>query len=188
MDTQQFIASLVGSLAWPASVFGIALLFRKQLIQLLNGPIRRLKAGPVEFEFERIISTVETQVESPPLGDAPRPALDGSVISDLEATAHTSPEVAVLEAYGRLERQLHDLLKSAGDEMAKEGRSAMMLARRAAERELITPETLNALQGLTVLRNLAAHGRGNEVSVERALDYLSLVDAVSYAIKQDRRK
>jgi hypothetical protein len=64
MDTKQFIASLVSSLAWPAAVLGIVLLFRKQLADLLTGPLRRLKAGPggVELEFERILPKVQAQV------------------------------------------------------------------------------------------------------------------------------
>jgi len=186
MDTKQFIASLAGSLAWPAAVFGIALLFRKQLMELLSGPLRRLKAGPLELEFERIISTVQAQIEPVSPVGTPKPSADGSALADLEATARTAPLAAVLEAYGCLERQLHDLLQSAGDTGARDGLSAMALARRAAEKGLITPETVNALQGVTVLRNLAAHGRNDDVSVDRALDYLALVDAVGYTLNQGR--
>jgi hypothetical protein len=34
------------------------------------------------------------------------------------------------------------------------------------------------------MRNLAAHGRASEITVERAQDYLALVDAVLYALRQ----
>jgi hypothetical protein len=188
MDTRQFIASLVSSAAWPVAVFGIALLFRRQLAQLLTGPLRRLKAGPLELEFERIISTVQAQIEPSPAGaSSSSDSASRSGDADLTALAHASPMAAVMSGYGKLERQLHDLLQAAGDPKTSEGLAAIQLARRAAEKGLITPETLNALQGLTVLRNLAAHGRGDDVSVERALEYLSLVEALAYTLDQSKR-
>jgi uncharacterized protein YutE (UPF0331/DUF86 family) len=49
--------------------------------------------------------------------------------------------------------------------------SAAGLARIALQHGLITDETAQAVQGLTVLRNLTAHGRENDLTVERALDY-----------------
>lgn len=184
MDTRQFIASLVSSLAWPGAVLGIALMFRQQLRQLLTGPLRRLKAGPVEFEFERIISTVQAQIEPSPASGPPKPSGMAVTTGDLAATARKMPTAAVVEAYARLEQELRELLLSADDVKADASLSAMALAHHAADKGLLTPETVNALEGLTVLRNLAAHGRGDDLSVDRALDYLALVDAVSYTIRQ----
>jgi hypothetical protein len=40
---------------------------------------------------------------------------------------------------------------------------------------------------VTTLRNLAAHGRDDDISVERAMDYLALVDGVLFAIRQSSR-
>jgi hypothetical protein len=107
---------------------------------------------------------------------------------DLAATARREPAVAVLEGYIRLERELRTLLHSAGDSKASEGLSGMALARALAEKGLVTPETVNALDGLTVLRNLVAHGRTDEVTEERARDYLALVDALAYAIRQGKSR
>jgi len=65
VDTKQFIASLVSSLAWPAAVVAVAFLFRKQLATLLtSGPLKRLKAGPFELELDRIAAVVEERVEA----------------------------------------------------------------------------------------------------------------------------
>jgi hypothetical protein len=186
MDTRQFIASLVSSLAWPGAVLGIALLFRKQLAQLLTGPLRRLKAGPVELEFERLISTVQAQIEPSPHVASPTPTVSGPISSDLADIARKVPIAAIVEGYSRLEVALQERLRSAGDTKDLDRLSGMALARRAADKGLLTPETVNALEGLAVLRNLAAHGRGDDISVDRALDYLALVDAVSYAIRQGK--
>jgi hypothetical protein len=50
-------------------------------------------------------------------------------------------------------------------------------------RSLAWPVTLNSIDGLAVLRNLAAHGRSDGTSTERARDYVSLADAVLYALR-----
>ena len=64
----------------------------------------------------------------------------------------------------------------------------MMLARLAHERGEISDATLQAIESLSILRNLAAHGRTEEVDRGKALDYLTLADATLYAIKTWRPK
>ena len=49
--------------------------------------------------------------------------------------------------------------------------------------DLISDETLSAVEGLSVLRNLAVHGLGGEIGAQRARDYLALADAVLYALR-----
>lgn len=50
MSWKDFISSLVDSLAWPVSVVGLLLVFRRQLRGLLDGPIKRLRVGAFEVE------------------------------------------------------------------------------------------------------------------------------------------
>lgn len=59
--TEQFIASLVNSLAWPGAV-AVAVAFRRQIGALLSSSLKRLKAGPVEFEFDRVIASAEANL------------------------------------------------------------------------------------------------------------------------------
>jgi hypothetical protein len=58
------------------------------------------------------------------------------------------------------------------------------LARLANEHGLISDQTLAAIEGMSVLRNLMAHSRGaGEIGVDRAREYLALADAVLYALR-----
>lgn len=57
------------------------------------------------------------------------------------------------------------------------------LARLAREKGLITAKSLQAIEGITVLRNLAAHGSAREITTEQAEEYLVLVDAIIYALR-----
>jgi hypothetical protein len=58
---------------------------------------------------------------------------------------------------------------------------------RSARARAHTPKTAQAVEGLAVLRNMAAHGRSNDVSAARAKDYLALVDAVLFALRAGPR-
>ncbi len=46
---------------------------------------------------------------------------------------------------------------------------------------------MTALEGAAVLRNLAAHGQEGELDEARALDYVALVEAVSFALSHRPR-
>jgi hypothetical protein len=102
VDTKQFIASVVGSLAWPGAVVVIALLFRRQLAALLASPVKRLKAGPVELEFDRVLPTVqavlEEELEPPPSAfevpaQAPLPAPQPAPAASPQADTSRAPDL-----------------------------------------------------------------------------------------------
>jgi hypothetical protein len=45
---------------------------------------------------------------------------------------------------------------------------------------------VRAIEGLSVMRNLAGHSRGGEISPENATEYLVLAEATIYTIGQPR--
>lgn len=98
-----------------------------------------------------------------------------------------SPETVVTESFLRIERQLYVLLSEAG--IDPQGRGAPFLARLAEERGLIPSEIRQAVDGLAVLRNLAAHGRAPaDLDPDRALEYANLAEAVLYGLASSRRR
>jgi hypothetical protein len=185
MSVLEFVASLVRSLAWPAAVIAIAILLRHQLRRLLTGPVRRMRAGPFELEWDRLLSKAEAEVDQPVERSSLQEA-DGGLIEELAQVATVAPGAAVMEAHAQLERTLRALLEKAEgvstEQIARMG--AVRLARLARDREVITPEAADAVEGMSVLRNLAAHGRADDLTTERALDYLALADAVLYSIQR----
>jgi hypothetical protein len=193
--TEQFVASLVHSLAWPAAVVGLAVVFKAQLSRLIDHPLRRLRAGPagLELEFDRVLATVEADVERPGAGAREWPLVTvgaegagvpepfGEVQTELAGLARQAPAAAILEAFARVERLLQELLKDKIKFPSALGANA--LAQSALSHGLISPQNLSAIQGIAVLRNLAAHNLAG-VAVEQALEYLSLVDAVLYSLQR----
>jgi hypothetical protein len=178
-DASNFIRA-IASLAWPVFALVVVLLFRSQITDLLSTGMRRFKAGPFEVEWDRQLSEAEVELDQP--GIPPPPAVAGELSKELAGVARAAPAAAVMEAHARVERDLRQLLVEDGIEEDALRTGAAGLGREAARRGIITEETARAVEGLTVLRNLAAHGRAGEVSVERAMEYLVLADAVLFAL------
>lgn len=180
------IVDLVTGLAWPVAVVWIVLAFRAEIRDVLHSRKATVKAGPFELGFEQAAVEVEaaTALRPTTAGDEPTSplGLDESMHS-LAVTAASSPVEAVLGSFALVEQALRDRLESAGIDPGT-NRSAVQLAAQAASVGLITPETVNSVQGVAVLRNLAAHGHGREIDAGKALDYLVLVEATLYTIRQ----
>lgn len=183
MDWLTFISSLVGSLAWPLTAIGIAWFFRKAIKETLARPLRRVKAGPFEAEWEaKVVEALVDVAESPETG-APPP--DRELLSQrLRTFAEQLPAAAVMAAYAEIEEALRRKLALAGKVDAdRRPMSARQMAVIADEHGIISRQTASAIEGATVLRNLAAHGRASEIDQGKALDFLTLADAILYAIE-----
>ncbi len=196
----QFFAAV----AWPVAVVTIALLFRPELEALLD-ELRELhlKAGGFETllarERQRVTSLPVARGEQGGLPAAPgeQPPIakevpeelrvephGGVLTAELATLASVSPAEAVVEAYMRVDTRLREVVL--GLEVPTQ-LDASALARLGVRRGVITEATARAVEGLGVLRNLAAHYGGRRVSVAEAIEYLTLVDAVLFAIDQDSR-
>lgn len=189
MNWLGFVASLVQSLAWPAAVVVIVIFLRKPIRAALAQGLRRVKAGPVEVEFDQLQAEVREELaRSPELTEAqvPAPASQAaapasSLREELSTLAELSPASAVMEASRQIEYRLTEMLDDSGEPSPRR-LGTRALARLARERGLISDETLAAIEGMSVLRNLVAHSR-DDIGADRALDYLALADAVLYALR-----
>jgi hypothetical protein len=186
MGWMEFVSSIVGSLAWPVAAVITASVFRKQLREVLGTRLHKIKAGPVEMElFDRKLAETEAEVDPIPGPAKTSGALPEGVAADLGSIVATSPAAAVMEAHARVERRLREILSDAGMNDTRPG--VRQLARTAAEKGLITGESVRAVEGITVMRNLAAHGQAHDLTPERAREYLDLVDAVLFSLGPPRR-
>jgi len=184
VNWQAFVASLVQSLAWPAGVLAVVIVLSKPIGVALGRGIRRVKAGPVEVEFDQLQAEVREELaRSPELAEAQVPALAGSLSEELSRLVEIAPGTAVVAAYHWIEDRLAEMLDSASPgERSYRLLGGRGLARMARQRGLISEETLAAIGGVSVLRDLTVHS-GGDIGVDRARDYLALADAVLYALR-----
>ena len=123
----------------------------------------------------------EELARSPELAQASVPALADSLSEKLTPLAEIAPSTAVMAAYMRIEDRLAEMLDSP-DVPSHSVLGGRGLARMARQRGLISEETLAAIEGVSVLRDLTVHS-GGDIDVDRARDYLALADAVLYALR-----
>jgi hypothetical protein len=182
VNWRDFIASLIDSLAWPGAVVVLILLLRQHIGELLRRPMSRLSVGPLEVEWDRTVVATLRELEAPP--SARNGGMDvppGSVITDLWRLADVAPAAVVVEGFSRIGQALARRLGAGLDDVPRA--SPRELARLAREHDLITDETVRAIDGLAALRNIAAHlPDDKEITSTEATEYLRLVEAVLYAV------
>ena len=185
----EFTVALVDAAAWPVAVLVLAILFRGALHALASGEVRRWKAGPsgVEFEYwdHEAAAVKEAVREELPSAIDKAFELESPLIDQLHRVAQETPAAAIIQAFATVEAELRRIVVTGGPTAEAEASrmSARRLAVLALDADLITPESASAIEGLTVLRNLSAHGQAHQLDAGRAAEYLLLADAVMYALR-----
>lgn len=193
MDGLAFVASLVASLAWPVVALFLIVSFRRQIGELI-GRLVEAEGFGFKGKFDRAAAAVakaaaETFAQvghASATGQAFNPTvrIRESLVSTLADVARENPSAAVLAAYAEVEKALKARMEEA-KVAGVEGLSGDKLADVALRKSVVSQQTADAIRGVQVLRNLAAHGK--DVDAEKALDFLSLCDAVIYSIETWRR-
>jgi hypothetical protein len=75
MDGLTFVAEMIKALAWPMAASIAVLVLRREIKGLLP-LIKKLKAGPIEAEFDREVRELKEQAERQPHRTELRPSLD----------------------------------------------------------------------------------------------------------------
>jgi hypothetical protein len=94
--------------------------------------------------------------------------------------------MVISEAFALTEQELRNALGSSV-EPPPDDADAAEIAQLALHHGLITPLTLNAIDGIAVMRNLAIRGPRREITAAQVDEYLTLVESVLYAIRQNIR-
>jgi hypothetical protein len=177
-------AEFISSIAWPLVALAIALIFRVPLTEALRSASGALSAGPFRLEWKRQAEAVEADLGRPP---SISKGQIGGAAGRLDEIAAVSPTGAVVEAFGQIENALRALLAENGVEKLDRPWSVRRLAEIVAEKGLITAETKDAIDGLSVMRNLAAHGGQDDITPQRAHEFVALAQGVLYAIHMNSK-
>ncbi len=167
MDVFEFVASLVKSLAWPAALVIIAIVFRRPVGRILNrmakrvGNMTEVRAWKVRAKFAEKTSLVNEEIAveastiSPPIApsEEERSFLEGQ-----------SPREIVMLAWMDFEENLGHAAELAG---ISSGRGPAYIRARM----YLPPEYQKRLRELQQLRNEAVHMREFSVTHDSAVNY-----------------
>lgn len=181
LSVLQFIDGLVRSAAWPLAVVLISVILRSKIAAMFNvGPLRKLKVGPAEAEWDT--AAKQTELLAADVAKD-QDAANQTLPLRLLDTARTAPAGAIAEAALEMEVALRRLLSMSGLPESALRHSLRRLASLARQRELIDMATHSSIDGLAALRNLAIHGE-RRISFTQAVEFLVIADAVMYALTE----
>jgi hypothetical protein len=173
MDCLTFIASITKSMAWPVAAVILVLLLKDEIVKIAPF-LKRIKAGPVEAEFEREVKELKLATPPPVTPVAAKPE-DTASKNFLFQLAELHPRSAILESWVRVEAAARAALGSRVPSAQKSGYiPAARLAEPLAQAEIITQGQVTLYHELRRLRNEVAHAVGFEPTQESARAYIDL--------------
>jgi len=182
MGWLEFVAAMTKSLAWPLVVALVFVLFRREIKERIRD-ILKLSLPGVAAEFDKKADEVKSSLVVAQIDH--NSYIDTSYVSDLfDIKVTRDQEIKSFENVGRIvaawsqiENVVKVRLEHAGVEISKLGTSMQFLVAAKAH-NFITPDQFNSLRGLLTMRNLAAHGRADDITENRVTEYLILANAI----------
>lgn len=186
MDWLTFLASIVGSLAWPGAVVAIVLILRRSLNKLLPG-LNRLKYKDLELEFGKQLAQAKVEIEAAPEVKQLPEGRRIDVARDVKyfsALAEISPRAAVLEAWLPFEVALSRISEKLG--LMDRGRPLQMprLLDALVARGVLTPDESRAISRLRAVRNEVVHAPTVELAQEPVAEYARVLSEVTAAMER----
>ena len=187
MSGMQFVIDVVRALVWPVAIVAIVVCLRRPIVdilmQLASG-LRRLRAGQSDAEFDRIAGQIKAELTASVSAGGPGPG-EIPVLLRFATAAEDEPASAVAQAFGSVEVALRELLGSSGKLVPVGTGDPTAVARFARDQGLVPESVVRAVDGAVVLRNFAAADPAR-LTRDHAVKYLSLIDALLFAIAAQR--
>ncbi len=195
MNWLEFISSVLGSLAWPATVITLVVVLRSPLGRILL-TLTKLKYKDLELDFGRGLKELEAKakgidlkpslVEGPPTSK--RTATD--LLDEAGRLAAEFPEPAVAVGWQAVEAELMSAVQRlAISPDYPPSNSAMKNAALLHEQGSIDTPTLDVLNRMRNLRNMAVHGGWDAMGVsgDEAREFIALARGVVEKLKALQR-
>jgi len=192
MDILQFISSVIGSLAWPATVATLVVLLREPVKRILL-TLTRLKYKDLELDFGRELKQLEEKAKAievrptkqpPAVTPAKKDSLQLLVEAERLSDDFTEPSVAL--AWSAVEDELlAAVMRLTISPDYPPHNSAMKNAEMLAQQKVIDPQTLDVLKRMRNLRNIAVHAHGGlgEVTTDQAREFIALARGVAEKLR-----
>ena len=171
MDLLTFIAKLMEVLVWPVTAIILVTVLRRE-IGALAPLIRKLKAGPLEAEFEREVREMRTAVEA---NTQNTEVAQTTWQVSAEKLAQVNPRSAILEAWRQTEMAAIRTLRKKQPELNdQQVRSTRDVLRLLGESGLSNQEEVALLNQMRFLRNQAGHVDSFQPTYEAAMNFVQL--------------
>ena len=182
MDTLTFLSKFLETISWPLVTVVLVLLLRKEIRSLLPF-IKKLKAGPIEAEFETETKSLRNEIEEeqPQLKSTPLSPKQQSLLQ----LAQINPRSAILEAWQSIEFIINKLsLQRALNLSPKISGTQNAIIRSFLDGGILTPDVITLYYELRNLRNQAVHQADFNPSLESVLNYVQLSERLISSLEK----
>ena len=174
MDTFEFIASLVDSLAWPAGAVLTAIVLRGTSQQLISY-LTKLKYGDLELSFEKDLKILEQRATAAlPAGEGAGPPI--SISPEQAQLAETSPRAAIIDPWLRVSGAATVALKKRTGSVPA---SPPEIERALSTAHILGKEQLAVLVRLRKMQEDAGRGSPSSLDTVVALRYIGLASRLA---------
>lgn len=182
MDWRTFFTAVIESLAWPIAAVVLVMLLRDEIRQLLPF-LKRLKAGPLEAEFERNVTELRAASDVQPLPAVAEPLTPQRAM--LLELVEVNPRSAILEAWRGVENEALRVIDRRGMYVRpKEANSPNAVIRTLAKENVLSSDEVALFHDLRALRNLAAHADDFSPTLDAALNFIDLAGRLQTALQR----
>lgn len=183
MDWFQFTASVVGSLAWPATLIAAFFILKKYLPAIFPF-VERLKYKDFEVEFRK--SVQELAEKSQQALPAPDDEQAAAPRNRLYALAELSPRSAILEAWLQVETAAAEALQAKDPDLTSKVRmlAPLRLGEMLNRREIINRAQREIFDSLRELRNKAVHIGEATFHPSEVTEYIDLASSLASQIRR----
>jgi hypothetical protein len=179
------IVGLIHAVAWPLTVFALAILFRREVRAVL-GRLSRLKYKQLEATFDESLREVEKIAHAVMLPPTERvrqtETLTPGAEERLDRLVEISPRAAITEAWLEVE----SAISFAGDKLGISNAGALSqanLVQMLHEKGIMNVGVLITYNRLRSLRNEAAHAQDFALSIKETERYVDLAKGLAAFIR-----
>lgn len=191
MDGLQFVASLMSSLAWPATIIVLVLILRDPISRVLL-TLTKLKYRDVELDFGKELNELEQAAQQIDVHPKKANVIEGApkessqILSEAQTLAETFPRAAVSVAWSAVETEIMAVItQRAISPDYSFYSSPLKNIQILADSSLIDNLTLQVLDGMRKLRNAAvhAHPKDADITTDQAREFVFLARGIIDKLK-----
>lgn len=177
MNTNELISSLVNSLAWPVAIVVIIFLLKSPIQRLILN-LSRFKFNELEMDFAAALEEVK---EIMPVKTDVQIEKDPNIIE----MAKLNPSSAILISFNKIEHELAEVIKRLAISPDYPGdNSVHKNIKLISSYTDINEDTLEILNDLRHLRNIAAHSNpNNNITYTDAIKFYNLSESLIVELK-----
>ncbi len=180
MNALEFFSSIIQSLAWPISIILIIIILRKPISELVKG-INKVKYQDLEIDFGKKLDNIDVKISKNNKIKITKKYSKSEEVEEIETIALISPKSAIIMAWTLVEKEIQEAInRLAISPDYPPYNSSLKNIELLKDNNLIDNETINAIEEMRKLRNIAAHAVDYEkkITSTEAIKYYGIAQEV----------